>query len=195
MSLPLSTTSLRGHYNKYRLYISLLLREKQNNFHWAITLAPKNEQPNAKDSMRYDAANTITASWNGIHPVPWRYRYDAVDPLLDLKLVARVLVAKLPSDIPFQEWADRIDETFRAVPLIQDNPSWNCRSWVIHALSELRALGGEFYTVPNVLDGNTEEGIIVEFAQNGKAQLLARQIPFGDIRVIPSLDMRHQRRN
>ncbi|KAJ7758118.1 hypothetical protein DFH07DRAFT_818734 [Mycena maculata] len=180
----------RGRSNKHRLYVSLLYRQNQSDFHWAITLAPKHEHANAKDSMRYDAANTITPAWNGIQPIPWRYRYDPVGPLLDLKLVARVIVAKLPSNISFHDWAATIDQTCRAVPLVQNDPSWTCRIWAMQALDALRALGTHFSTIPNVQDGNMEEGEIVAFAQVAKARLLGRQIPIGDIRAIPFFDMR-----
>ncbi|KAJ6629860.1 hypothetical protein B0H10DRAFT_1985624 [Mycena sp. CBHHK59/15] len=180
----------RGRSSKHRLYISLLYRQNQSNFHWAITLAPKKEHTKTKDSMRYDAANTITAAWNGVMPVPWRYRCDPVDPLLDAKLVARVLAAKLSSSTSFQDWAATIDQTCRAVPLIQNNPAWTCRIWAIQALSAVRSVGGDFATIPNVQDGNTEEGKIVAFAQIAKARLLAGEIPIGDIHAIALLDMR-----
>ncbi|KAJ7171484.1 hypothetical protein C8R46DRAFT_895058, partial [Mycena filopes] len=130
-----------GRSNKHRLYISLLYRQNAENFHWALTLSPPTERKNCKDSVRYDAANTITAAWDGVSPVPWRYRYDPVDPLLDLKLVARVLVAKLPSNTPFEDWATNIHDTCRAVPLVQGDPNWTCRIWAFQALAALRALG------------------------------------------------------
>ncbi|KAJ7697162.1 hypothetical protein B0H17DRAFT_1052298 [Mycena rosella] len=179
-----------GRSNKHRLYISLLYRQNQDNFHWALTLAPKSERANTKSSVRYDAANTITAAWNGVQPVPWRYRCDPVDPLLDAKLVARVLVAKLPSRTSFEDWAVTIDQTCRAVPLVQNKPGWTCRTWAIEALGALRGLGGDFATIPDVQDGNTEEQEIVAFAQIAKAQLLAGEIPVGDIHAIALVDMR-----
>ncbi|KAJ6467860.1 hypothetical protein C8R45DRAFT_474704 [Mycena sanguinolenta] len=180
---------------KHRLYISLLYRQNHDNFHWALTLGPKHERNNTKDSVRYDAANTIPASWDGTSPIPWRYRYDPVDPLLDLKLVARVLVAKLPSSTPFEDWAISIHHTCRAVPVVQGNPAWTCRIWAMEALSALRALGGVFSTIPNVQDGSPEEGEIVAFAQVAKAHLLGADIPIGDIHAIASLDMRRRWRD
>ncbi|KAJ7144239.1 hypothetical protein C8R44DRAFT_601345, partial [Mycena epipterygia] len=120
----------------------------------------------------------------------WRYRCDPVDPLLDMKLVSRVLVAKLPSNGSFQDWAATIDTTCRAVPLIQNNPAWTCRTWAMQALAALRALGGDFATIPNVQDGNTEEGEIVAFAQIAKARLLDGQVKLGDIDAIALFDMR-----
>ncbi|KAJ6567993.1 hypothetical protein DFH09DRAFT_983349 [Mycena vulgaris] len=185
----------RGRSNKHRLYISLLYRQNQDNFHWAITLAPKNERTNTKDSLRYDAANTINAAWNGIMPVPWRYRCDPVDPLLDMKLVGRVLIAKLPSKTSFEDWAVTIDQICRAVPLVQNNPAWTCRIWAMQALGALGGLGGAFATIPNVQDGNTEESEIVAFAQIAKARLLAGQIKLGDIHAIGLFDMRRQWRS
>ncbi|KAJ6534105.1 hypothetical protein B0H19DRAFT_1004462 [Mycena capillaripes] len=176
--------------SKHRLYISLLYRQNADNFHWAITLGPKHERRNTKDSVRYDAANTITAAWNGIKPVPWRYRYDPVDPLLDTKLVARVLVAKLPAKTSFEDWAITIHETVRAVPLVQGNPAWTCRIWAMQALSALRELGGVFSSIPDVQDGNSVEAEIVAFAKIAKQQLLAAEVPVGDIHAIALADMR-----
>ncbi|KAJ7249888.1 hypothetical protein C8J57DRAFT_685288 [Mycena rebaudengoi] len=176
--------------NKPRLYISLLYRQNKDNFHWAITLAPKAEIPGTKDSMRYDAANTIHASWDGV--LPWRYRCDLVDPLLDMKLVTRVLVAKIASNRSFDAWCALIDQTCRAVPLIQNNPAWTCRIWAHNALGALHALNGDFSTIPDVLAGNMEEGEIVAFAQIAKARLLGGNLPLGDIYAIPLLDMRRQ---
>ncbi|KAJ7836271.1 hypothetical protein B0H14DRAFT_1125788 [Mycena olivaceomarginata] len=180
---------------KHRLYISLLYRQNADNFHWAITLGPKYERKNTKDSVRYDAANTITQAWNGALPVPWRYRYDPVEPLLDAKLVARILIAKLPSKTPFEDWATSIHDTCRAVPLVQGNPAWTCRTWAMEALSALRALGGAFSTIPDVQDGNMEEGEIVAFAQIAKARLLKEEIPVGDIHAIALFDMRRRWRD
>ncbi|KAF8180550.1 hypothetical protein K438DRAFT_1842118 [Mycena galopus ATCC 62051] len=177
---------------KHRLYISLLHRQNADNFHWAITLGPKHERNKTKDSVRYDAANTITAAWNGVQPVPWRYRYDPVDPLLDCKVVARVLIAKLPSKTSFEDWATTIHDTCRAVPLVQGNPTWTCRTWALEALSTLRALGGVFSTIPDVQDGNAEEAEIVAFAEVGKARLLAKETPVGDIHAVALLDMRRR---
>ncbi|KAJ7088045.1 hypothetical protein B0H15DRAFT_949857 [Mycena belliarum] len=182
----------RRRFNKPRLYVSLLYRQNQDDFHWAITLAPKTEVPNARDSVRYDAANTITAAWDGVPPVPWRYRYDPVDPLLDLKLVARILVAKLPGSTSFADWAAQIDETCRAVPLVQGDPSWTCRTWAHEALAALRALGGAFATIPDVRDGNAAEGEMIAVAQIAKPKLLGGEIPLGDIRLVPTLDMRRR---
>ncbi|KAJ7495350.1 hypothetical protein FB451DRAFT_1550804 [Mycena latifolia] len=157
-----------------------------------VTLLPF---PNAKDSVRYDAANTITAAWDGVPPIPWRYRCDHVDPLLDLKLVARVLIAKLPASTPFEEWAATIDRTCRAVPLVQGDPRWTCRIWTFQALAALHALGGAFATIPDVHDESMEEGEIVAFAQIAKAKLLGGQIPLGDMRAIALFDMRRQWRD
>ncbi|KAJ6498466.1 hypothetical protein C8R47DRAFT_1041063 [Mycena vitilis] len=179
-----------GGRAKHRLYISLLYRQNADNFHWAITLGPKDERPNRKDSVRYDAANTITAAWNGIPPIPWRYRYDPVDPMLDMKLVARILIAKLPSKTSFEDWATTIHQTCRAVPLVQGNPGWTCRTWAMEALAALRALGGVFSTIPDVQDGNTEEIDIVAFAQVAKGKLMAGETPAGDIHAIALVDMR-----
>ncbi|KAJ7779915.1 hypothetical protein B0H16DRAFT_1711146 [Mycena metata] len=184
-----------GRSNKHRLYISLLYRPKADNFHWAITLGPRNERPNSKDSVRYDAANTITSAWNGAEPVPWRYRYDPVDPLLDMKLVARILIAKLPSNTSFEDWATTIHQTCRAVPLVQNNSAWTCRIWAIQALCALRALGGAFSTIPDVQDGNTDEAEIMAFAQVARARLLASEVKAGDIHAIALLDMRRQWRD
>ncbi|KAJ7662651.1 hypothetical protein DFH06DRAFT_947842, partial [Mycena polygramma] len=101
----------------------------------------------------------------------WRYRYDPVDPMLDMKLVARILIAKLPSKTSFEDWATTIHQTCRAVPLVQGNPEWTCRTWAMEALAALRALGGVFSTIPDVQDGNTEEIEIVAFAQVAKGKL------------------------
>ncbi|KAJ7120684.1 hypothetical protein C8R43DRAFT_1241542 [Mycena crocata] len=124
-------------------------------------------------------------------PAPWQYRYDPVDPLLDLqKLVARVLVAKLSSRWSFQDWAESIDQTCRAVPLIQNDSGWTCRTWAMQALSALRALEGDFATIPDLQDGNMEEGEIIAFAQVAKTRLLAGHVSMGDIHAIELFDMR-----
>ncbi|KAK7052732.1 hypothetical protein R3P38DRAFT_2861683 [Favolaschia claudopus] len=175
---------------KHRLYISLLYRQNADNFHWALTLGPKHERKSTKDSVRYDVANTVNAAWNGVEPVPWRYRYDPVNPLLEYKLVARVLIAKLPSKTSFEDWATTIHHTCRALPIVQNDAAWRCRSWVLQAMNTLRALGGAFSTIPDVQDGNAEEAEIIAFAKAARGKVLGGEIPVGDIHAIPLLDMR-----
>jgi len=51
-----------------------------------------------------------------------------------VNLLARVLVAKIKNE-------DRLVAILRGTPVVQDDPSWNCRTWLADALRRIREDG------------------------------------------------------
>jgi hypothetical protein len=55
----------------------------------------------------------------------WRYETKPVNSLRSGIMVGRVLVAKLPSSRPIEEFATYIDGIVKQVPIVQNNAHWD----------------------------------------------------------------------
>jgi len=185
--------------NKNRLYITLQHRAEQPGFHWALVLAPKSESSdsNIKDSHIFHATNTIQPGVPiGPNGKPgWRYEDKKVNPLRSGNLVARILVAKLPTTKLLVEQAQDIDAIVQGVQIIQNDENWTCRVWVEEALAALRAsegnLSGYFRSIPQVDNGSSVETRIKKFGETAKRKIKEgstsikhpNDLPFEDMRV------------
>ncbi|KIL66753.1 hypothetical protein M378DRAFT_347865, partial [Amanita muscaria Koide BX008] len=134
--------------NKNRLFITLQYRLGRPGFHWGILLAPKSESgnPDEKGSHLFHVINSFSP---GVATMPeqkpgWRYESKRANVLKSHTITARVLVAKLSGSESVEAQAQRIDSIIRKVPLVQNNDSWTCRTWVKQALEKLKASGGDF---------------------------------------------------
>lgn len=70
---------------------------------------------------------------HAVNPAHIGWIYEGT-PLSNVKvtaqLLARILIAKV-------EDVDRLTAIFKSVPLVQDDPSWRCRSWIASALEAI----------------------------------------------------------
>ncbi|KIL66751.1 hypothetical protein M378DRAFT_23125 [Amanita muscaria Koide BX008] len=176
--------------NKNRLFITLQHRFDRPGFHWAILLAPKSESgnPDEKGSHLFHAINSFSpgvAVTAGQKP-GWRYESKPANVLKSHTITARVLVAKLPGSESVEAQAQRIDSIIRSVPLVQNNDSWTCRTWVKQALEKLKASGGDFASIP-VLTENLEKEIIT-FAEKAKEIVKGKMVE--KVKDLAQLDMR-----
>lgn len=164
--------------NKYRLFVTFQHRNGRPGFHWSIMIAPKRENGEEKPTV-YDATNTIAP---GYESGQWRYRVRKDDLMGYGNFIARVLVAKLSP-----AHAGTLDALFKTAPVVQDDPSWNCVSWVKGALDVLRASGGELSVV---VDGDTVYNIGVPLAEKSLKAILERKLVYTSLSDIPTEDVR-----
>lgn len=87
-------------------------------------------------------------------------------------MTARVLVAKLSGAESVEVQAQRIHQVLRNIPLVQNDESWTCKVWIEQALAALKALGGEFGTIPDLREGGKLEGEVKDFAEKAKMSIL-----------------------
>ncbi|KDQ20170.1 hypothetical protein BOTBODRAFT_27577 [Botryobasidium botryosum FD-172 SS1] len=180
--------------NQDRLYITLQHRMARPGFHWALMLSPKSESSDTtvEDSHIFHVLNTIQA---GVpvgpsgHP-DWRFEDKPTNSLSSGRLVARILVAKMPSSVPLETRAKDIAAIVRTVPLVQGNPEWRCRVWAQEALVALRSAGGDFATVPQVTSGGQIESDIMAFGDKSKEAIMKGKGLISHASELPCLDMR-----
>lgn len=163
--------------DKHRLFITLFDRyTTPSSFHFALLLSPKG--PEDIRSIAFHVTNIIDLDnlpQDG-NKVPWRYSKYTVNPHMSSTLVAKVLVAKLPSSDTedFQYWGGFINDILSSIPVPNSNSS-NCRTWTLTALSKLSDEGGEYFTsIPRFLPAGTGkiEEEILKTANEGRDRLL-----------------------
>ncbi|KAK2461059.1 hypothetical protein APHAL10511_006906 [Amanita phalloides] len=167
---------MSGDKNKNRLFITLQYRLERPDFHWGLLLSPKSESDdrNDKDSHLFHVTNSLSL---GVQIMPgqkpgWRYEEKPANVLRSRTITARVLVAKLSGTESVEMQAQRIHRVLRDIPLRQNDERWTCRVWVEQALRALRALGGEFGSIPDVTVGGRWEEEIKDFSEKAKASIL-----------------------
>ena len=116
--------------NKDRLYVTLYLRSEPGTYHWGITRSPKNEDPTDPSEMtRYHARNLP-----GPDGVYWEYERRDIRSRATHNTLVRILISKI--DL---KKVEKMEEMLANIELLQDDPSWNCKSWVetaVHALGK-----------------------------------------------------------
>jgi hypothetical protein len=97
----------------------------------------------------------------------WWYRpARKISPLGDGRVIARVLIAKLPAR-DAQQVGD-LAQILREVIIVQEDPTFTCRVWVLHAMEYLREHG-----YPRMPEPSTDfEQAAKAFAIESKASLL-----------------------
>ncbi|KAG2125369.1 hypothetical protein DEU56DRAFT_572366 [Suillus clintonianus] len=181
--------------NKHRLYIALHHRNSKPGFHFALMLSPKQEtrDTSVHDFHIYHTINTIQSGVKfNLNGMPeWRYEHKAVNGLREGTVIGRVLIAKLPAHEPLVMQAEHIHTILAQVPLVQNDTQWDCRVWMIEALAALRAKGGDFSTIPEVINGGQMEGEIKAFGDMAKDTVLKGPGPLpGCASDLPHIDMR-----
>ncbi|KAH8698376.1 hypothetical protein BGW36DRAFT_293664 [Talaromyces proteolyticus] len=118
--------------NKDRVYVALYARggRDPDAFHWAIIVGPKKEGVGGSRGYRYHAIQRPDPSRTG-HFI-WVYEALEITLFQTNMLLGRILIAKVTNDT-------QLRTTLAAVPLVQDDPSWNCQVWVKNAIAALEA--------------------------------------------------------
>ncbi|KAI1480122.1 hypothetical protein F4774DRAFT_409280 [Daldinia eschscholtzii] len=112
--------------NKKRLYVALypsgIRGDETRKYHWAFLIGPKNEDKKEVSGGRYHVKNPA-----GI----WIYEDQSLKNIKStINLLARVRIAKITDET-------RLLDIFRNTPIVQNDPDFNCRSWLIDALSRV----------------------------------------------------------
>ncbi|KAI0101683.1 hypothetical protein GGR51DRAFT_563145 [Nemania sp. FL0031] len=115
--------------NKKRLYIAVypsgISNDEERRYHWGFLIGPKAEG-NGAPGIRCHVKNSSG---------DWEYeRVKVKDVKFTTTLLARILVAKIEDE-------QRLTALFRRLPVVQNDPSWRCRTWVANALVEIEKDG------------------------------------------------------
>jgi len=102
-------------------------------YHWALLIGPKFEDPETR-GIRFHAKNPF--------PLPgqkkWIFEELETSMMPTRQFLVRLLIAKVRDK-------DRAIEVLRNVPILDEDPSWNCVIWTQDALralsSDKKALG------------------------------------------------------
>lgn len=155
--------------NKSRLYVTFEHRMGRPGFHWGLQVTNKAEKDDSLAKM-YDITNAVIF-YTGVDDIKgtpnpdgrWVYRgARSVLPLQGGRLCGRLLIAKLTEEQNFA-----LHELLGSVHLIQGDPKFTCRVWVLRSLDALRVqLCPE---IPNSVDF---EPYALDFATKKMAQLI-----------------------
>lgn len=96
------------------------------SYHWALIVGPKTENLNSR-GKRFHVKN---ADFN-LAPLQWKFEEVGIPLIATAMLIVRVLVGKV-------ENMERLQDTLRLVPVLQNDPAWNCVVWVQSALEALQ---------------------------------------------------------
>ncbi|KAH9863394.1 hypothetical protein IAQ61_009671 [Plenodomus lingam] len=149
--------------DKDRLYVALYVRGgapkmpgKEDTYHWALLVGPKNEVANGK-GMRYHAKERIVGS----NASEWYFEEREIGLGQTLMVLIRVMIAKV-------EDRDRIISIIRNTPIRQGVAGWNCVGWLQEALQRLEADGKALGT--GVTDWAKIRNAAMEYCQRKKAE-------------------------
>ncbi|KAL4881280.1 hypothetical protein BJY04DRAFT_62723 [Aspergillus karnatakaensis] len=113
--------------NKKRLYVALypsgVTGNEERKYHWAFLVGPKVERENEASGTRYHVKNDPTMGWEyQAHEIP--------DVRITTTLLARFLIAKIENE-------ERLIDIIRSIPVIQNDPTWRCRTWLANVLAAI----------------------------------------------------------
>ncbi|EFR01047.1 hypothetical protein MGYG_04050 [Nannizzia gypsea CBS 118893] len=112
---------------KKRLYVALypsgVVNNEERKYHWAFLVGPKVEDANEVPGDRYHVKNSPLGVWE-YEELPLRNVRNTVN------LLVRLVIGKVEDE-------ERLIKIFRQVPLVQNDESWRCRTWVKEALGAI----------------------------------------------------------
>ena len=110
--------------NKTRIYMAFYSRPKNDDYHMAVLLSPKNPNPHDTSTWRLHVTTNPTSR---LTQQEWKY-----DPLQVIcrteRLVSLVLLDKTKKS------GEEVCEMLRVIEVVQNDMSWNCKSWVFSAI-------------------------------------------------------------
>ncbi|RMZ80304.1 hypothetical protein DV738_g2803, partial [Chaetothyriales sp. CBS 135597] len=94
----------------------------RKEYHWAFLIGPKAEHHEPVAGKRYHVKNSASG---------WTYEEVEVNDVRStISLLVRIRIAKITDE-------RRLVALLRRLPVVQDDPSWRCRTWVANALAEI----------------------------------------------------------
>ena len=110
--------------NKDRIHVMLYARSGPG-YHWAPTWSPKDEGlESTTETTRYHVVNDPYGHW----------QYEAISTRSSPtpRALVRLTLGKVKrSDV------NKLEEILENIPIVQDDLTWTCRSWVEAAVEEL----------------------------------------------------------
>lgn len=125
--------------NKTRLYVTLYATgQRPGNterlFHWALTTGPKVEDYDSYGHRMHVKNEPVRDGHGGIRQI-WRYQDVSVRVIATTQSLARIRIGKILDE-------DKVRQIVAEVPVVQRDPNWRCRQWVIDAIRALAASSG-----------------------------------------------------
>ncbi|KID83802.1 hypothetical protein MGU_08887 [Metarhizium guizhouense ARSEF 977] len=166
--------------NKKRLYVALypsgIVNDETRRYHWGFVVGPKVEDQDSVQGMRYHVKNPISRGWV----------YEEAE-LRDVRstnnLLIRILVAKVLDE-------ERLANIFRAVPIVQNDANWRCRTWIANAVAAVKQDGRAVGRA--VLDWGEIERVARRFAGEKTAAGRYRDVKLA-LKPKPTWDMLQNR--
>lgn len=151
--------------NKPRLYIGLHARPKhQKMYHWSLLISPKHEKFTQNETARHHAVKNLGIRQDGAGlEQKWSYESHTLMNLRDQGLLVRVLVGKVETS------SEEVERLLSGVPVVQDDPSWRCQTWIACAYETLvrsDALGAR----PKLEEWSSVIEKCLEYLQSKKSQ-------------------------
>ncbi|EFY90662.1 hypothetical protein MAC_03242 [Metarhizium acridum CQMa 102] len=143
---------------------------------WEFSVGPKVEDQDSVQGMRYHVKNPISQGWV----------YEEAE-LRDVRstnnLLVRILVAKVLDEA-------RLANIFRAVPIVQNDTNWRCRTWIANAVAAVKQDGRAVGRA--VLDWGEIERVARRFAGEKTAAGRFRDVKLA-LKPKPTWDMLQNR--
>ena len=129
-------------------------------YHWALVMGPKNEsnrRGSSRTGIRLHAKDPPSLDGR----TRWIYEETDISLLAETMILVRIMIGKVKS-------RKLVLSITRDLPLVQDDPEWNCVIWVKDALNALqvekRAMGD------SILDWETVRSETINYVETKKAQ-------------------------
>lgn len=103
-----------------------------SRYHWALLVGPKYEDSNSK-GKRFHVKETMTTV-DGRTQSRWVFEERDIGMNPTAMILVRVVIGKVGN-------LERMASVLRQVPVHQNQPGWNCVSWLQDALNALRRDG------------------------------------------------------
>ncbi|KAJ3789082.1 hypothetical protein GGU10DRAFT_431910 [Lentinula aff. detonsa] len=126
--------------NKLRICVAFYYRGVQHIhddlFHTAILLLPKSQDES--HTSRFHVTNSLKPGIVLVNDrVPWRYESLSLDYVRTNRLNAFLFLGKLSPEIGVEDF----NAILFHLPMVQDDPGWNCNSWTVSAIRLLQEKG------------------------------------------------------
>ncbi|KAI9740083.1 MAG: hypothetical protein M1818_004834 [Claussenomyces sp. TS43310] len=167
---------------KPQLRLALYARMKDpQTYHYALHISSKNRasDPLILDTTKFHCKNIIQ-SIDGSIKIPWIYEVTRVNPEHDRQILVAVVLGELRD-------ADLAARLFAEVPVIQDDPNFNCVIWVQRALSEVYQ--AKILLTTPIFDWDKIQKTALQYVTTKKQQGRFMSDWRGDSSRVPTFDM------
>lgn len=168
------------------LYLTLYARLKDpQTYHYALHISPKEESldPNVREMTKFHCKNIIRPTVDAV-TMPWIYEAVQVNSNFDDRILVRVLLGEVRR-------VDLSERLFAEVPVIQNDPTFNCVTWVHHALLQL--MDSTIVRTSTRLHWDNIQRTTLDYVNTKKQQGRFETGWDGDSSRVPTVDMEPSR--